>query len=75
VDELVAWLRPIVLRTAAHTLRNHLATGKRDAGREQPGEGLEDLAGASDSSPSDQAIRHEQTARLAVHLGRLPEDM
>src|SRR5947208_10637360 len=30
VAELIAWLRPVVLRSASHTLRGHV-TGKRDA--------------------------------------------
>jgi RNA polymerase sigma-70 factor (ECF subfamily) len=74
VEELVAWLRPIVLRSAGHTLRGHLETGKRDIGREQGEAGLE---GAADkgSSPSAQVIRAEQTVQMAQALARLPDDM
>jgi RNA polymerase sigma-70 factor (ECF subfamily) len=73
VAELVAWLRPLVLRSAGHTLRSHLGTGKRDAGREQCGVNEQVVDPAS--SPSSQAIRQEQAARLAARLARLPDDM
>jgi RNA polymerase sigma-70 factor (ECF subfamily) len=74
LSELLTWLRPIVVRAAGHTLRGHLGTAQRDAAREQAGE---DLAAFLDegSSPSGQAIHHEETLRLAEGLGRLPEDM
>jgi RNA polymerase sigma-70 factor, ECF subfamily len=74
VAELTAWLRQIVIRTTGHTLRSHCGTGKRDPGRERPAEALEALADPG-SSPSAQAVRHEQAARLAEALARLPEDM
>jgi RNA polymerase sigma-70 factor (ECF subfamily) len=74
VAELTAWLRQIVIRTTGHTLRRHCGTGKRDPGRERPAEALEALADPG-SSPSAQAVRHEQAARLAEALARLPEDM
>jgi RNA polymerase sigma-70 factor (ECF subfamily) len=75
VAELAAWLRPVVLRAAGHTLRGHLGTGKRDAGREHSAEGLEELSVDPGSSPSGQAMRHEMNARLAERLARLPDDM
>jgi RNA polymerase sigma-70 factor, ECF subfamily len=75
VAELVVWLRRIVVRAANRTLRSFLHTGKRDAARERPlGEEM-DLVGGSDVSPSALAIRHEEAARMADALGRLPEDM
>jgi RNA polymerase sigma-70 factor (ECF subfamily) len=74
VAELTAWLRQIVLRTAGRTLRGHLGTEKRDASREQSA-GAADFAVADGGTPSDQAIRHEQAARMAEALARLPDDM
>jgi RNA polymerase sigma-70 factor (ECF subfamily) len=75
VAELLNWLRPIVVRAAGHTLRGHLGTARRDAGREQHGADLDALVPDDGSSPSGQAMRHEQTLLLAEALGRLPEDM
>jgi RNA polymerase sigma-70 factor, ECF subfamily len=75
VDEFLAWLRPVVLRAAGHTLRSHRGTGKRDVGREKAAEDLAALLIDSGTSPSAQAIKHEQTARLAAALEQLPEDM
>src|SRR5207249_989818 len=74
VAEFTAWLRAIALRSAGRALREHLAAGKRDAGREK---GLADAAGLADagSSPSQTAARHEESARLAAALARLPEEM
>jgi RNA polymerase sigma-70 factor (ECF subfamily) len=74
VAELAAWLRQVVLRAAGHTRREHLATARRDAGREQPTETLDEVADPG-STPSDHAIRHEQAAQIAAALARLPEDM
>jgi RNA polymerase sigma-70 factor (ECF subfamily) len=74
VAELTAWLRQIVLRKAAHTLRDHLGTDRRTLRREQP---VGDLAGRAvdEGHAVAQAIRHEQAARMAEALGRLPDDM
>ena len=75
VAELVMWLRQIVLRSAGRTLRSFAGTGKRDPAREQPAEDLDALAADSGSSPSAEAVRHEQAARMAEALACLPEDM
>jgi RNA polymerase sigma-70 factor (ECF subfamily) len=75
VGEFVMWLRRIALRTAARTLRTFAGTAKRDVSREQPAEDLGLLADEAGSSPSAQAIRHEQAARMADALAGLPEDM
>jgi RNA polymerase sigma-70 factor (ECF subfamily) len=75
VAELLAWLRRLVLRTAGRTLRGFVGTAKRDPSREQTAEDLDRLADKSGSSPSAQAIRHEQAARMAEAVARLPEDM
>jgi RNA polymerase sigma-70 factor (ECF subfamily) len=75
IAELVAWLREIVIRSAGHIHRDHLAVEKRGAGREQPAEDLAILIADSASSPSEHAIRHEEAASMADALARLPDDM
>jgi RNA polymerase sigma-70 factor (ECF subfamily) len=75
VPELLAWLRQIVLRSAQRTIRGFVATQKRDLGREETVHGMAELLVDSGSSPSGQAIRHEQAAQMATALARLPEDM
>jgi len=75
VAELLAWLRPLILRTAGHSLRQHLGTGKRNLGLEQSGPGLVENLVDPASSPSSQAVRQEQVALLASRMARLPEDM
>lgn len=74
VAELAVWLRQIVLRTAGMTLRDQAHTGKRDLAREQPVANLGNLP-AESSTPSAQAIRNEEAARMAEALSRLPADM
>jgi RNA polymerase sigma-70 factor, ECF subfamily len=74
VAELTAWLRTIVIRSTGRTLRQHLGTGMREVGREEMVRAL-DILVSDASTPSQQAVRHEQTARLAECLARLPDDM
>lgn len=74
VPDLVAWLRQVVIRSAGHTRRGHLGTAKRALGREQGTADLQALADSS-SSPSGKAIRHEEAARIAEAVTRLPEEM
>lgn len=74
VGELVGWLRQIIVGTAADMQRSFATAGKRDPGREEViGEGF-DLAGDT-SSPSAQAIRHEQEDWLVRAVAQLPPDM
>lgn len=72
VAELTVWLRQIVLRTCQRTQQR---LGKGDAAREPLAENLVELLPDAGSSPSAVAIRHEQAARMAEALTRLPEEM
>jgi RNA polymerase sigma-70 factor (ECF subfamily) len=79
--ELAAWLRRILARNLADELRR-LGAGKRDAARERSLEEAVDRSSADaaawlaagQSSPSQQAVWHEQLLRLAEALAGLPED-
>jgi RNA polymerase sigma-70 factor (ECF subfamily) len=80
--ERAAWLRQILANELAAAVRRHLAAGKRDAGRERSlhaavedsSARLEALLAADQTSPSAQAVRHEELRRLAEALARLSED-
>lgn len=73
--ELLAWLRPLIVRAAGRTLRAHLGTACRDAKREQAGDDWAAQVLDEGSTPSARAIRREEILGLAEGLGRLPEDM
>jgi RNA polymerase sigma-70 factor (ECF subfamily) len=80
--ELAGWLRQILAHVMAHEVRRFEGTLKRDMGREVSID--EELAASSGrlrtiladtgTSPSQQAIRHEDEIRLAQVLARLPDD-
>ena len=78
--ERAAWLRQILARNLANAVRD-LGRDKRDVARERSLEAaldassarLEAWLAAEQSSPSQQAQRHEQVARLAEALAALPE--
>jgi RNA polymerase sigma-70 factor, ECF subfamily len=80
-SERAAWLRRILVRTLADEVRRH-HRGKRDAGRErlllaeldESSIRLEAWLVDDQTSPSEQAIRHEQVLRLAEALDAMPED-
>jgi RNA polymerase sigma-70 factor (ECF subfamily) len=76
-----AWLRRILARTMADEVRRY-GRGKRDAemersllaGLDESSVRLEAWLADDRSSPSQQAIRHEQLRALAEALDALPED-
>jgi RNA polymerase sigma-70 factor (ECF subfamily) len=79
--ELAGWLRTILARNIAHTLRD-LNRARRDIARERSLEAALDassahlegwLATADQSSPSQHAQFNEEALRLAEALDRLPD--
>ena len=79
-EELLAWLRRLLLNNLGHFTRRYRATGKRAVGREVllAADGSSDGPGpalpADASSPSGQAMAHEQAEALRRALARLPDD-
>jgi RNA polymerase sigma-70 factor (ECF subfamily) len=79
--ELLAWLRRILANTLADALRQ-FGRDKRDVAREESLEAalqdsacsLQALLGTPPSSPSQQAMRHEDLLALAKALDELPDD-
>ena len=80
--QFVSWLRQILAAKVANLLRHYLGTQGRDVRLEQELAGELDNSSrmfgevlvASLSSPSQQAVRREQTVLLANALARLPEE-
>ena len=76
-EQLAGWLRGILVNTLADALRT-FGGAKRDVGLEaalaESSSRLEALLGPASSSPSAQAMRHEEFARLAKALAQLPDD-
>jgi RNA polymerase sigma-70 factor (ECF subfamily) len=81
LGEQAAWLRQILARTLADEVRRY-HRGKRDAGLErsllagleESSTRLEAWLADEGTSPSEQAIRHEQLLRMAEALDALPDD-
>jgi RNA polymerase sigma-70 factor, ECF subfamily len=79
-QELLAWLRLLLLHNVANFTRRYRGTGKRHVDREIALDTAEPPAGrlprlATDiPSPSSEAIAHEQAEKLRQALERLPED-
>jgi RNA polymerase sigma-70 factor (ECF subfamily) len=80
--ELLAWLRQVLAHVLGHEFRRYAGTQQRDVAREvsleqslaQSSQKLGDMLAVSGSSPSQQAVRHEQEVMLAEVLTRLPDD-
>jgi len=77
-NELLAWLRRILLNNVANCARHYRATDKRGLDRERPLPsdwelGLDGLARHA-PTPSSQAMAEEQTRVVEQALERLPED-
>jgi RNA polymerase sigma-70 factor (ECF subfamily) len=81
-NELLGWLRGILASLLANLVRHYLGTQGRDVRLEQQlaleldqsSQALDRGLVAPQSSPSQQAIRREQSVVLAEALGRLPEE-
>jgi RNA polymerase sigma-70 factor (ECF subfamily) len=80
--QFVQWLRGILAGTLGNTLRRYLGTQARDvrlersirAEADHSSQGLSGVLIDSGASPSQHAIREEQTLRVAEALSGLPED-
>src|SRR5262249_37160531 len=71
IGELVRWLRTIVIRTTYRALHS-----TDDIGHTDPEEAhLATLVVDPGPAPADEAVRHEESASMAVALSRLPEEM
>jgi RNA polymerase sigma-70 factor (ECF subfamily) len=80
--EFAGWLRGILASLLANLVRHYQGTQRRDVRLErqlaveldQSSQALDRGLVASQSSPSQQAMRREQSVLLAAALGRLPEE-
>ncbi len=78
-EELLAWLRRLLLNNVADFTRRYRDTAKRGAAREvslgaDPSGALHAGLATAGPSPSDQAVANEQAERFRRVLGGLPED-
>jgi RNA polymerase sigma-70 factor, ECF subfamily len=80
--EFLTWIRRLIGSILANQVRHYLGTKSRDARLEralvddldQSSRALNEGLIASQSSPSQQAVRREQAVLLADALNQLPED-
>ena len=79
--ELAAWLRKILANNLTDALRRFSAEAREvslerslEQAVEQSSVRLEAWLAADGSSPSEQAVRHEQLLQLSESLGQLPAD-
>jgi RNA polymerase sigma-70 factor (ECF subfamily) len=79
-EELLSWLRRVLLNNVSNFARAYRATGKRDVGREielEAGRSSADWRGilAGDTTtPSGQVMQDEQVQALERAIARLPDD-
>jgi RNA polymerase sigma-70 factor (ECF subfamily) len=81
--EFLGWLRQILASLLANLVRHYQGTQRRDVRLErqlaveleQSSQALDRGLVAAQSSPSQQAVRHEQSVLLAEALGRLPDEL
>jgi RNA polymerase sigma-70 factor (ECF subfamily) len=81
-QELLAWLRQILVCNLAGAVQKQIVAQKRDARREVSLDYLRDLEQSAarfeavlaspQSTPSNQAVRRERVTLIADHLSRLP---
>jgi RNA polymerase sigma-70 factor, ECF subfamily len=74
VPEFLAWLRQVVSNTVHKSIRQHVGTKKRNAGRIEPGQELDHIPGL-DHRPERIAQVREEAARLAEVIEKLPMAM
>jgi RNA polymerase sigma-70 factor (ECF subfamily) len=80
--EFLSWLRQVLASVLANLVRHYQGTQRRNVRLErqlavemdQSSQALERNLAAAQSSPSQQAIRREQSVLLAEALGRLPAE-
>jgi RNA polymerase sigma-70 factor (ECF subfamily) len=80
--EFIAWLRQVLAFVLANLVRHYQGTQRRDVRLErqlaveldQSSHALDRGLVADQSSPSQQAVRREQSVLLAEALARLPDD-
>jgi RNA polymerase sigma-70 factor (ECF subfamily) len=81
--QFLAWLRQVLASVLANLVRHYQGTQRRDIRLErqlaveldQSSQALDRGLAAAQSSPSQQATRREESARLADALARLPEEL
>jgi RNA polymerase sigma-70 factor (ECF subfamily) len=79
-EELLAWLRRLLLNNLISFSRRYRETDKRQVAREVRLEGGDTSGGppaelaAATPSPTSQAMRHEEAEALEAALARLPEE-
>jgi RNA polymerase sigma-70 factor (ECF subfamily) len=81
--EFLAWLRQILASLLANLVRHYHGTQRRDVRLErqlaveleQSSQALDRGLVAAQSSPSEQAVRREQSVLLAEALARLPDEL
>ena len=71
--QFAAWLRQIHERNVRNAVRDQLHAGKRNIEREER-LADRDVHAAGHATPSQHAVRNEESARLAKAIAQLPDD-